>query len=139
MRAMSSGARSININSVVEDPFGGVGAQHEDAIEARLLGQFAGVDLEGRAGLAIPAADGAMHHALVALGFRELPRNPDGAVGGEAMMGTLKAALRAPALGNKGLINFLNRRAGRGCRVRRHGGSLRVVSVARQRLSAATR
>jgi len=79
------------------------------------------------------------HHALVALGFRELPRNPDGAVGGEAMMGTLKAALRAPALGNKGLINFLNRRAGRGCRVRRHGGSLRVVSVARQRLSAATR
>ena len=55
------------------------------------------------------------------------------------MMGTLKAALRAPALGNKGLINFLNRRAGRGCRVRRHGGSLRVVSVARQRLSAATR
>ena len=46
------------------------------------------------------------HHALVALGFRELPRNPDGAVGGEAMMGTLKAALRAPALGNKGLINF---------------------------------
>ena len=33
----------------------GVGAQHEDAIEARLLGQFAGVDLEGRAGLAIPA------------------------------------------------------------------------------------
>jgi len=138
MRAMSSGARSININSVVEDPFGGVGAQHEDAIEARLLGQFAGVDL-GRAGLAIPAADGAMRHALVALGFRELPRNPDGAVGGEAMMGTLKAALRAPALGNKGLINFLNRRAGRGCRVRRHGGSLRVVSVARQRLSAATR
>src|SRR5215469_18543378 len=104
MRAMSSGARSININSVVEDPFGGVGAQHEDAIEARLLGQFAGVDLEGRAGLAIP--DGAMHHALVELGFRELPRNPDGAVGGEAMMDTLKAALRAPALGNKGLINF---------------------------------
>jgi hypothetical protein len=50
-----------------------------------------------------------MHHALVALGFRELPRNPDGAVGGEAMMDTLKAALRAPALGNKGLINFLNR------------------------------
>jgi hypothetical protein len=46
------------------------------------------------------------HHALVALGFRELPRNPDGAVGGEAMMGTLRAALRAPALGNKGLINF---------------------------------
>ena len=86
-----------------------------------------------------PAADSAIHHALVALGFRELPRNPDGAVGGEAMMGTLKAALRAPALGNKGLINFLNRRAGRGCRVRRHGGSLRVVSVARQRLSAATR
>src|SRR5215470_13129645 len=33
----------------------GVGAQHEDAIEARLLSQFAGVDLEGRAGLAIPA------------------------------------------------------------------------------------
>src|SRR5262249_32920152 len=32
-----------------------VGAQHEDAVEARLLGQFAGVDLEGRAGLAIPA------------------------------------------------------------------------------------
>jgi len=31
---------------------------------------------------------------------------PDGAVGGEAMMGTLRAALRAPALGNKGLINF---------------------------------
>jgi len=138
-RSGSSGARSININSVVEDPFGGVGAQHEDAIEARLLGQFAGVDLEGRAGLAIPAADGAMHHALVALGFRELPRNPDGAVGGEAMMGTLKAALRAPARGNKGLINFLNRRAGRGCRVRRHGGSLRVVSVPRQRLSAAAR
>ena len=74
-----------------------------------------------------------------ASGFRELPRNPDGAVGGEAMMDTLKAALRAPALGNEGLINFLNRRAGRGCRVRRHGGSLRVVSVARQRLSAATR
>ena len=53
-----------------------------------------------------PAADSAIHHALVALGFRELPRNPDGAVGGEAMMDTLKAALRAPALGNKGLINF---------------------------------
>ena len=62
--------------------------------------------MRGRAGLAIPAADGAMRHALVALGFRELPRNPDGAVGGEAMMDTLKAALRAPALGNKGLINF---------------------------------
>src|SRR5262245_30517531 len=33
----------------------GVGAQHEDAVEACLLGQFAGVDLEGWAGLAIPA------------------------------------------------------------------------------------
>src|SRR6516162_10080035 len=33
----------------------GVGAQHEDAVEARLLGQFAGIDLEGRAGLAVPA------------------------------------------------------------------------------------
>ena len=43
------------------------------------------------AGVAVTA--GFDHHALVALGFRELPRNPDGAVGGEAMMGTLKAAL----------------------------------------------
>ena len=33
----------------------GVGAQHEDAVEARLLGQFAGIDLEGRAGLAARA------------------------------------------------------------------------------------
>jgi len=39
--------------------------------------------------------------------------HPGDGPGGEAMMGTLKAALRAPALGNKGLINFLNRRAGR--------------------------
>src|SRR5262249_39919343 len=140
MRAMSSGARSININSVVEDPFGGVGAQHEDAIEARLLGQFAGFDLEGRAGLAIPAADGAMHHALVALGFRELPRNADGAVGGEAMMGTLKAALRAPALGTKGLINWpyrlvnkapSNPRPLRRVRRDRHGGRRRAGAVAR--------
>jgi len=33
----------------------GVGAQHEDAVETRLLGQFAGIDLEGRAGLAARA------------------------------------------------------------------------------------
>src|SRR5262245_27864082 len=33
----------------------GIGAQHEDAVEARLFGQFAGVDLEGRAGLASAA------------------------------------------------------------------------------------
>jgi hypothetical protein len=32
----------------------GVGAQHKDAVEARLLGQFAGIDLEGRARLVIP-------------------------------------------------------------------------------------
>jgi hypothetical protein len=55
----------------------------------------------------------AMHHELVALRFRELPRNPDDATGGEVVMDTLKAALWAPALGNQGLINFLNRRAGR--------------------------
>jgi hypothetical protein len=33
----------------------GVGARHEDAVEARLLGQFAGFGLEGRPALAIPA------------------------------------------------------------------------------------
>ena len=72
---MSSGARSININSVVEDPFGGVGAPHEDAIEARLLGQFAGVDL-GRAGLAIPAADGAMASRARRAGFPRAAPQP---------------------------------------------------------------
>jgi hypothetical protein len=33
----------------------GVGAQHEDAVVAGLIGQLAGVDLEGWAGLAFAA------------------------------------------------------------------------------------
>jgi hypothetical protein len=58
-----------------------------------------------------PSTETAMHRELVALGFRELPNNPDNALVGEDAMTTMKAALHRPIVGDRGLISFLNRHA----------------------------
>jgi hypothetical protein len=57
-----------------------------------------------------PQAMSAAHRQLLDAGFRVMPDDPDDALGRENA-DTLKAALRRPIVGDRGLIAFLNRNA----------------------------